>query len=56
MRLNDFASFEEAIAYIEFLDTHNDAYLAILREETFLDSNHEAIFDKKLEFFFASYF
>ncbi|WP_334082906.1 glycosyltransferase family 10 domain-containing protein [Helicobacter typhlonius] len=56
VRLNDFASFEEAIAYIEFLDTHNDAYLAILREETFLDSNHEAIFDKKLESFLLHIF
>lgn len=56
INLHAYTSMEEAIAAVEFLDTHDEAYLAMLRQQAFLDSNHEEIFDSKLEAFLLHIF
>ncbi|MCX2716676.1 hypothetical protein OQH61_02885 [Helicobacter sp. MIT 21-1697] len=36
---------------ITYLDTNDEAYLAMLSESAFLDTNHQHLFDEKLEKF-----
>ncbi len=48
--------FDTALKQIHHLDTHDEAYLTMLQEPSFLDSNHEEIFDKKLEDFLLHIF
>ncbi|WP_291027627.1 hypothetical protein [Helicobacter sp.] len=54
--MQDYQNFEEVLEVITYLDTHEDAYLQMLREPAFLDANHQEIFDEKLENFLLHIF
>lgn len=53
---HSYKDFNEVLEYIKYLDTNDDAYLDILKSPSFLDSNHQEIFDTKLESFLLHIF
>ncbi len=48
--------FDTALEKIQKLDNDDEAYLSMLKEPSFLDSNHEEIFDERLENFLLHIF
>lgn len=50
------ANVKDIIERVKYLDEDKEAYLKMLSESSFLDVNHESLFDDKLESFLLNIF